>query len=205
MPASAELGIRMRILAFVKARDQAYVPEVAAHFGVTHEGARKQLARLEREGWMESRLVQDGVGRPRHVYHVTAAGDHQLPKAYDRFSLALLARLREGNATLQDTLAALTRDQVAAWKPKLEGKTLPEKLEILRNLYATDDPFTSVEIRDGEIFLTERNCPYLAVAMEHPAMCSVTVNTLSALLDRPVTRTERFQDGHGRCVFRCRV
>ena len=48
----------------------------------------------------------------------------------------------------------------------------------------------------------ERNCPYLNAAMKRPALCSVTVNSLTRLLGVRVDREERFQNGDGRCVFR---
>jgi predicted ArsR family transcriptional regulator len=48
----------------------------------------------------------------------------------------------------------------------------------------------------------ENNCPFLNVAAQQPALCSVTVSTLTRLLGLQVTREERFQSGHGRCVFR---
>jgi predicted ArsR family transcriptional regulator len=50
--------------------------------------------------------------------------------------------------------------------------------------------------------LVEKNCPFLNVATRRPALCSVTVSTLSRLLGQTVTREKRFQNGDGRCVFR---
>jgi hypothetical protein len=40
------------------------------------------------------------------------------------------------------------------------------------------------------------------VATRRPALCSVTVSTLSRLLGYQVTREKRFQACDGRCVFR---
>jgi predicted ArsR family transcriptional regulator len=197
-----EADPRARILAFVKTRDGAFVRDVAEHFQTTHEGARKHLIRMEEDGWLERRPVSEGVGRPRDVYAVTAAGDRLLPKAYDTLSLAMLAGLREGPAGVREMLAGLARRQVEAWKPRLQGKPVPEKLEALRALYAEQDPFVSLEISEREARFTERNCPFLNVALEQPALCSLTVNTLEGLLGHPVIREEKFQAGHGRCVFR---
>ena len=47
-----------------------------------------------------------------------------------------------------------------------------------------------------------RRRPFLNVATERPAVCSVSVSLLSQLLGVEVVREERFQDGDGRCVFR---
>src|SRR4051812_20104902 len=131
---AASPDVRGKILAFIKSRDKALVQEVARHFRISHEGARKQLVHLEKEGWIFRKPSGEGVGRPRDVYAVTEAGEHQLPKAYDKLSLAMLSTLKEGAAGLRQTLAALAKKQVEAWKPRLKGKSLPEKMEALRHL-----------------------------------------------------------------------
>jgi predicted ArsR family transcriptional regulator len=194
--------MRERILTFIKERDRAYVHEVARHFRIGHEGARKQLVRMEEDGWVIRNPVGDKVGRPRDSYSVTLAGDRLLPKAYDKLSIEILSALGRGAENPRRLLAEIAERQVAAWKPRLEGKSSGQKLELLKEIYAPGDRFVSVESREGNALLIERNCPFLNVALEHPALCSLTVNTLEGLLGHPVRRQERFQDGHGRCVFK---
>src|SRR5204863_175821 len=90
---------------------------------------------------------------------------------------------------------------------RLAGRPLPEKLQALTALY---DPqgtnggtaYAHVENGAGGLRLVEQNCPFLNVATERPAVCSVSVSLLSQLLGVEVVREERFQDGDGRCVFR---
>ena len=202
-----KVDIRRRILEFLKTRGQAGIEDVAGHFRIGHEGARKQLNQMEVYGWVargEAAEAASGKGRPKAVYRVSEAGEHLFPKAYDRLSIALFTSLAEqGNPeTLRKVLASLADKQVEAWKPVLAGKSPKEKLKALQSLYQEDDPFMSVEERNGDLVLVERNCPFLSVAMAHPGLCSLSVMTLERLLERPVTREERFQAGHGRCVFR---
>ena len=59
-----------------------------------------------------------------------------------------------------------------------------------------------VRWRGNVPLLIERNCPFLSVARKHPALCTVSVCTLSRLLGVRVVREQRFQDGDGCCVFR---
>ena len=94
MRESVDTDIRHRMLGFIKAHDGAFVQEVALHFDMTHEGARKQMVRMEQDGWLLRRPATDGVGRPRDAYAVTAEADHLLPKAYDKLSAAMIAHLR---------------------------------------------------------------------------------------------------------------
>jgi len=63
------------ILAFIH---QSYGPvvgtaDVADHFGITGEGARKYLSRLEEEGFIES----TGIGRAT-VWWLTPAGERRV-------------------------------------------------------------------------------------------------------------------------------
>ncbi|MDB5047146.1 MAG: transcriptional regulator [Fibrobacteres bacterium] len=201
--------VRQLILRFLKIRGRAQVSEVAKHLRVTHEGARKHLIRMEESGWISRNPETDQKiqGRPKDFYAVTAIGDRQFPKAYDRLSIAILEalRLETGGKGAGKILSALAKAQVEDWTPRLQGKGTREKMEALKALYMQADPFTTVETDDGDFLLIERNCPFLNVAMEHPALCSLSVSTLEMLLDRPVVREERFQTGHGRCVFRVKM
>lgn len=207
----ADEDIRMRILRFVKARGTSTLGETAKRLRVTHEGARKQMAILEANGWVAREAAQAPArgkrGRPVECYRVTAAGDRLFPKAYDRLSSDLIAGVAAagGPAFMRQVIAALAELQVNAWRPLLEGLSPMQRLERLKGLYLKDDPFMSAEKRDGDLILIERNCPFLNVAMEHPALCSLSVSTLERLLGHPVAREEKFQTGHGRCVFRIRL
>jgi predicted ArsR family transcriptional regulator len=63
--------------------------------------------------------------------------------------------------------------------PRLEGKSLDQRLALLKDYYLPGDPFITIE-RNGKISLVEHNCPYFNVAMARPAMCSITVNALNS-------------------------
>jgi predicted ArsR family transcriptional regulator len=200
--------VRQLILRFLKTRGRAQVRDVAKQLRITHEGARKHLIRMEESGWI-SRMPDDGrrgQGRPKDYYSVTSSGDTLFPKAYDRLSLSILDALRATEGVgAGKILAALAEAQVRDWTPRLKGKGILEKMEALKSLYTDKDAFATVEKDGGDFLLIERNCPFLNVAMEHPALCSLSVSTLEMLLGRQVVREERFQAGNGRCVFRIKM
>ena len=197
---------RRSILIALKRDRAAGVAEIAERNGITYEAARQQLGRLEADGWIARQIDRSapGPGRPRSVYHLTAAGDHLFPKEYDELAVALIdaAADRLGPEALHSLLEEIASKKVEQLLPQIDGKSLDERLAALRNIYKTDDPFCRVEYGDGdEVRLVEMNCPYLEVAKRRPALCSVTVSVLRRLLQRDVVRTERFQAGDGRCVF----
>jgi predicted ArsR family transcriptional regulator len=199
---------RRDILTFLKQQGEVTVQEAADRFGITHEGARRQFLQLEQEGWIVRRARRDeprGAGRPTLGFALTPAGDHLFPKYYDVLTLELIEAIMSttGPESLQVLLAAIAEKQAAKWEPQLRGRTLEERMELLKNLYFDGDPFMTVrKSDDGEIRLIENNCPFLNVATQQPALCSLTVNTLQKLLGVRVIREERFQTGHRRCVFR---
>jgi len=196
---------RRHIMEFLKRRGQATAGEVAEHLGMTREGARQQLQLLEEEGWVaRGEMPVQGAGRPAVSFRITPAGDHLFPKNYDLLSMTLVDAVAEqfGAEALIKLLAAITEQQVQQWRPKLEGKTLAQRIKALKGIYFEEDPHTSVSKDSRGYVLIEHNCPYLNVALRRPHLCSVTISTLTRLLGVRVVREERFQDGDRRCVFR---
>ncbi len=194
------------MLIHVKERGGATIAELAAHIGISDEGARQHLLRMERKGWIrrrETRPTGGRAGRPAAVYEVSPAGEAFFPKRYDELSVALADILVEsqGGAALEAALARITDSWVDAWSPRLEGKSLDERLALLKDYYLPGDPFLTIE-RNGGVALVEHNCPFLNVAMARPALCSITVNALTRLLGYRVYRRRTFQKGDGCCEFR---
>jgi predicted ArsR family transcriptional regulator len=112
---------------------------------------------------------------------------------------------RLGPTAVKELLAEVARRKVADWRPRLEGKSFAERIAALRDVYAVDDPYCTVEEGpDGRTRLIEVNCPFRDVALRRPALCSVTVSVLRSVLGREVVRIERLQTGDGRCVFEIR-
>src|SRR6185369_458701 len=166
----SEDDIRMRILRFMKALGACTIGEAAKRLRVTHEGARKQMALMEENGWVAREPGPDTGkrGRPVESYRVTPAGDRLFPKGYDRLASDLIAGAAAagGPALIRKLLATLADMQVAAWEPLLAGLSPEARLDRLKGLYLKDDPFMSVEKSGGDLVLIERNCPFLNVALE---------------------------------------
>jgi predicted ArsR family transcriptional regulator len=200
---------RREILFRIKKTGGATISEIARHLSISDEGARQHLILLERQGWVSRRTQQspDGrSGRPASVYEISAGGEDFFPKKYDELAIALIDIVNDlhGPEAVKAALERVTDSWVAAWEPKLRGKTMDQRLDQLTDYYMCDDPFITVE-RNGHVALVERNCPYNNVAMERPPLCSITVNALTRLLGHRVSRERTFQNGDGCCEFRVHV
>jgi predicted ArsR family transcriptional regulator len=200
------------LLQALKREGPLTIRALARTLGVTYEAARQQVAELIRAGWVAaSEPGADGVaghkpGPASRSYRLSAAAEHLFPKLYDELSAELVQLVRErfGGAGLTEILSRMTEARVRRWAPLLQGLGLKEKLKVLTALYEDQDAYMQVEWRDGAPALIERNCPFLSVAQKHPAICSVSINALERLLGCRVVREQRFQAGHGKCVFRLR-
>ncbi len=196
---------RQEILAWIKSAGGATTADIAGRLGITDEGARQHLVFLEKHGWVERQTKRSDaprLGRPTASYTITEKGEAFFPKRYDQLAIALIDTVvaRYGVEALREALSAIVDRQVEEWEPRLEGMTIDQRLDALRDFYLENDPFTTVE-RNGGVKLVERNCPYQRVAMERPALCSTTVSTLTRLLGFRVERRSKCQNGDGRCAF----
>lgn len=200
-------GARRVILDYLKQNGGGLVSDIASHARITYEGARRHLTQLEKEKLVEKEILRPeraSAGRPTTRYTLNRAGDNLFPKSYDELSVQIIDAIvdRLGASTLKQVLGALTDKRVEEWEPRVEGKSIKDRVVALQQIYGDGDEYMSAEIgRDG-IRLIERNCPFFNVASRRPALCSITVSTLQRLLGVQVVREERFQAGHGRCVFR---
>ena len=198
---------RRAIVTALKDRGAATIAQLAPHLGLTGEAVRQQLLQLRQEGWVEAAIDRDAVrgrsGRPATHYRLTEAGEHLFPKHYDALTIAMLDAVGEelGPDAAVRVLARVSNDRVALLAPSVEGRTIEEKLDVLRGWYFEDDPYMGFESTGDDYILIERNCPYYNTAMHRPALCSVSVNALTRLLGVRVARQEKFQNGDGRCVF----
>lgn len=204
---------RAAIFRLIKAERYVSTPRIAEALGVTHEAARKHIVELQRNGWIETDCGPDEAerresapGRPPVRYCLTAAGDHLFPKKYPELLIGLFDTIAEGDDhALIDVLARITDQRVDELATRVKSLPLRRKMNALRAIYMDRDPFADVQQRGEDYVLIERNCPYLDVAMERPALCSTTVSTLRRLTGCEVVRERRFQDGDGRCEFHVRT
>ncbi len=195
---------RQVILRAIKQAGGASAGTLAKTLGLTREASRQQLLVLQQQGLVSSqRQAPQGAGRPTLLFSLTNDGEHLFPKHYDQMTVLLLDTVADemGQTQLIHLLGAVTDRQVKQWQSSLTGLTLKQKLLALKDFYFENDPYTQVVEDDEGLWLIEQNCPFLNLAMERPALCSVTVSTLTRLLGVEVKREKRFQSGDGHCAF----
>lgn len=197
---------RRDILYYLKQYGPATVADLASCLQITGEAVRQHLLQLTQDRYIQrqsDRTPASGAGRPSLYYSLTVEGDHLFPKSYDGLTVELIDTVASelGEESLKQVLSSMTESRVQQWEFRLRGLNLHERVDALKDIYMENDSFIEVDQNGDELLLIERNCPFANVAMERPALCSVTVNVLTRLLGLHVVRKETFQNGDGRCVF----
>jgi predicted ArsR family transcriptional regulator len=203
-PAAIDLlpDARRALLSALKQAGRATIPQLAGTLSISTEAVRQQLTSLQRQGWV---IVDCGPededarvpGRPPAEYCLAPLADDLFPKSYAQLAITMFDALSDA----ESTLAGITDGTVSALQHTVSPAPVASRMEALRSIYRTDDPYTDLEKSDRGYRLIERNCPYLQFATERPLFCSTTVSALRRLTGAEVVREERFQDNDGRCVF----
>jgi predicted ArsR family transcriptional regulator len=184
--------------------------DLATGLGVSRTGVLQQLHALEAAGLVSRQAVRHGVGRPRHVYDVTAAAQDLFPTNYDGLASGLLAAIRAiGGEELVDGVfderRRITRDRI---RQRLAENLTPEArlVDRARELAVIQDEqgyLAEATIgADGVIRLVERNCAIHRVAADNGAACQAELELFREILGPDVERETHIAAGDRCCTYR---
>jgi predicted ArsR family transcriptional regulator len=176
------------------------VDELAEGLDITDNAVRAHLATLERDGLVEQQGTRRGVSKPAAAYGLTSEAERLFPKAYDSILAEFLAVLREQLSTndLADVLSVVGQRIAASQKPVVGDIDA----RLARAVDAVEALGGLAELeRSGETFvICGYNCPFAAIAAQHPDICSVVGALLSDLVGVAV-REQCERGEHPRCRF----
>ena len=185
---------------------------LAARLGMSRTSTLQRLRELEGAGFVARQAVRHGVGRPRHLYDITADAQRSLPANYDGLATTLLESIEEvgGDALVEEVFQArrrLLRDRILARFAERLGPaaTLADKV---RELAVVQDESgyvcrANTAPLDGEpLELREHNCAILGAAAGHPAACRAELQLFEEVLDARVVRTSHIASGDRCCAYR---
>jgi predicted ArsR family transcriptional regulator len=166
---------------------------------VNENAVRQQLVALQREGLVERRLERRKRGRPTHLFALTTKAEALFPNAYGPFALAILRQIREtdGAGKVETLLRKRTRTLAAAYRKRLTGKSLGDKVQELVRIRDEEGYMAGVRARG----LVEHHCPIAAIAREFPLVCQMEKALFEAVLGMKLDRTEHLASGGRACVY----
>lgn len=184
--------------------------QLAERIGASRTGVLQQLRALEAAHLVSRQTVRHGVGRPRHLYDVTADAQDLFPSNYDGLALGLLAAIESvgGDDLLDQVFAARRRQLGDRVRGQMAERVAPEAplLDRVRELaviqgdqgYLADATLSP----DGTIRLREHNCAIYHIAAGSPAACQAELELFSEILGADVVREEHIASGDRCCSYK---
>lgn len=185
---------------------------LAVRLGMSRTSTLQRLRELEAAGFVARQAVRHGVGRPRHLYDITAAAQRSLPANYDGLATTLLESIVEvgGDALVEEVFQARRRLLRERIQVRFAERLGPDAslADRVRELAVIQDESgyvcrASTPPSDGGILeLREHNCAILGAAAGHPAACRAELELFEEVLDARVVRTSHIASGDRCCSYR---
>lgn len=199
--------IQDQILTFLKMRGEANAQQVAHEFGITKEGARKHLLKLEGAGLIEGEVRKEGVGRPISVFSLTEKGLGRFPDSHAAVTVQLLQSVKKllGENALDLLINDRENSTYHSYKKDMEHSSgLEEKLSILTKK-RTEEGYMAQWKKEGDsYYLIENHCPICAAAKECQLFCRSELKNFRELLGQgyDIKRVEYMLEEGNRCVYK---
>ena len=203
-------ALRREILVGLRRDGPASPDQLAAAIGASRTGVLQQLRALEATGFVSRQTVRHGVGRPRHLYDITAEAQQLFPTNYDGLAAGLLAAIGAvgGEALVEQVFIARRRqigDRVRRELDDRVGADAPfvDRVRALAVLQDEQGYLADATIEpDGSIRLREHNCAILDVARGQRAACDAELDLFREVLGADVVRETHIASGDRCCSYR---
>ena len=202
--------LRRELVVALRTAGPSSPDQLAALVGASRTGVLQQLRVLETDGLVSRRTERHGVGRPRHLYDVTASAQQLFPANYDGLAAGLIAAIDSiGGRELVDRVFTTRRAQTAERIRRRLDESVGDQapfLDRVRELAVIQDEqgyLCGAELSaDGTIRLREHNCAIFHVANEDPAACEAELELFRDVLDADITRETHIASGDRCCTYR---
>lgn len=196
---------RQSILQLLRRHSQMTALELSDALDIGAVGIRQHLALLERDGLVHVVGLRRNVGRPSHLYALTAEAEAIFPKRYHDLALDLINYVAEINGPLavEQLLSRRREDLFRLLSQQLQGKSRPEQVaELAHQLQEQGYMCECEQLPDGSFVLTKYNCPVDCVARQHPQLCIQELKLYEDLLGVPIERDSTIAQGSHCCCYR---
>ena len=203
-------ALRREILVRLRRDGPSTPDQLAAAVGASRTGVLQQLRALEATHFVRHETIRHGVGRPRHLYDITADAQELFPSNYDGLAAGLLAAIEAvgGNELIEQVFQARRRqigDRVRHELDERVGADAP-LAERVRALAVIQDEqgylADAVLGTDGTIRLREHNCAILDVARGERSACDAELDLFRDVLGVDIVRETHIASGDRCCSYR---
>jgi DeoR family suf operon transcriptional repressor len=186
-----------QILIFLQRHAEATIRDLEDELGISTTAVREHLTNLDARGFIATRLVRSGRGRPRIVYSLTERARELFPRSYDTLMSVLLDEIerQQGGETLHRLLTGVSQRLAENYQQGVQGNLASRIIDVQKMMEARGIP---VDVRATEQSFTFYACPYHEVAQDHADVCAMEKRMLEQVLGHSVQSDSAIREG-GRC------
>ncbi|HEY9770453.1 MAG TPA: iron-sulfur cluster biosynthesis transcriptional regulator SufR [Coleofasciculaceae cyanobacterium] len=200
---------KQNILQSLLRHGEAAAQKLAQDLNLSTQAIRRHLNELEALGLIEYQLVQQGMGRPQHLYQLSSKGRDRLsPQKYSEFAVSFLDTLAEtvGAEQVSKVLEKQWQRKAAEYRDRLGTGTLKQRIAKLVQLRKEEGYMAELHQaspkQKQQFILVEHNCAISEVAESYPSICGHELEMFAEVLpDCEVQRTHWINDGEHRCGY----
>jgi len=199
-----------RILLLLKTDGPQLASVIGGALGISSEAARQQLTKMAEEGMVEAVTEPaSGRGRPRQLWHLTAAGSGRFPDGHAELTVNLLTTLVDqlGPQALDAIISAREEETLARYRVEMAAAAdLPTRVRLLADIRTREGYMADSWMEeDGSLILVENHCPICAAAASCSGFCRSELETFQRVLNAQVRREEHILLGARRCAYRIKA
>jgi len=196
-----------RLLGLIKRRGPQRARDLSRALGITAEAARQQVLQLREAGLVSSEAQKRGIGRPSHLWSLTAAGHARFPDTHAELTVQLIDAIRGtfGAGALDRVIRGRESEMRRAYRAALEtARSLEARVAALAEIRAREGYMAEWrKDRDGFLLL-ENHCPICTAAAACQGLCRSELEIFRDALGPAavVERIEHILAGARRCAYR---
>jgi DeoR family transcriptional regulator, suf operon transcriptional repressor len=218
MKSTEQASTKQDILQYLLKHEYATAQDLADRFAISPQAIRRHLKDLEAEGLIEHEvehkagegISNSGMGRPQHIYKLSAEGRDRFPASYNEFAVTLLNTMSEamGREQVAQVLQLQWQRKALEYRDRLGKGSLQERVANLAEIRKSEGyvaewyPVEDDRGNTSGYILTEYNCAISQIAETFPSVCGHELEMFAAALEGcQVERTHWMVDGEHRCGY----
>lgn len=198
-PFSADSSIG-QILMFLQRHGEATIRELEDELGISTTAVREHLINLDARGYIATRLIRNGRGRPRILYSLTDQARDIFPRSYDTLVSVLLDEIarQQGEDGLATLLSSVSERLAEGYQRTPKGDVTARVADVQKMMESRGIP---VEIHADTSRITFYACPYHEVAQDHAGVCAMEKRMIEQVLGHEVHTEGTIREGSRCCSF----
>ncbi len=195
---------RQSILRLLRQQGQMTATELSQELNIGAVGVRQHLALLERDGLVEVVGLRRSVGRPSHLYTLTAEAEQCFPKNYDHLAVSVLQYVEGhgGKDAVSQALSVHRQTLFQAYAGRMQGKSRAAQVAELTDILNEQGHMAEyAQLDDGSFSITIHNCPFDCVARQYTQLCEADMSLYQELLGTPLVRDSTIAEGDLFCRY----